>query len=94
MLCVGHEAPIDLGPLTRVAVRQSKDKHRQEPDPPDPEFTGREGAAGGGSMCSLIGMASEELQYADKTLDLRLSGDLRSTVSTHEKLRWHSHSRS
>ena len=44
-LHLGQEAPKGIRPLTRVAVKQHKDKQRQEPDPPQPKFTGREGAA-------------------------------------------------
>src|SRR5271157_2112762 len=50
MLSVGIEAPECVRPRTRVAVQQHKDKQRQEPDPPQPKFAGREGAANGGSM--------------------------------------------
>jgi hypothetical protein len=50
MLLVGHEAPEGGRPLTRVAVKQSKDREGKELDSPKPEFTGREGAAEGGSI--------------------------------------------
>ena len=53
-LHLGQEAPKGIRPLTRVAVQQHKDKQRQEPDPPQPKFTGREGAAKGGSMGSTV----------------------------------------
>jgi hypothetical protein len=60
MLCVGHEAPVDLRPLTRVAVRYSRDNPKRQPDPPEPQFTGREGAAGGGSTGYVPPMLSAD----------------------------------
>jgi hypothetical protein len=52
MLLVRQEAPEYIRPLTHVAGWQSRDKKREEPDPAQPEFTGREGAANRGSMGS------------------------------------------
>src|ERR1700722_5354187 len=45
----GKKHQRDGRPLTRVAVRQCKGTNPYEPDPLDPEFTGSEGAARGGS---------------------------------------------
>ena len=51
MLTLGQEAPKYERPLTRVAVWQRKTKSgKSNQIPSQPKFTGREGAAEGGSM--------------------------------------------
>ncbi len=50
MLTHGHEAPECKRPLTRDTVEDNKGKTDFKTRSPNPKFTGREGAAGGGAM--------------------------------------------
>ena len=46
----GQEAPKGIRPLTRVTRPRCRDKHRSRTRSPKPKFTGREGAAEGGTI--------------------------------------------
>ncbi len=50
MLTHGHEAPEYERPLTHGTVEQNKRTTDVETSPPNPKFTGRRGAAEGGTM--------------------------------------------
>jgi hypothetical protein len=56
-------------------MRQCRHKNRYEPDPLDPEFTGREGAAGGGSTGYVPPMLSADAA-------MRISAEHRRAVPT------------
>ena len=67
MLPCGHEAPEEKRPLTRGTVEDSRKTNRRGSQIPNQKFTGREGAAEGGTMRYL--WAAPVIQMEDAMAD-------------------------